>query len=139
MNNLNIVKTSIEEKYKVKLTKLPRKKIIFEGTTNKNETILLITPESKIHDNGQAWIDLTAIQKKLFQNYNIGIIAFRLKNGQIFYLNYQSIEEFLNLDNLLVNKKEGEHWKLHISPTLQNVKVQKSEEIIKVKLKIEDL
>jgi len=132
MNNLSNVISNIENNYNVKLKKVPRKRVVFEGITINNKRILVITPESKIHVNNNAWIDLTSIQKQIFQQYEIGILAFRLKNGQIFYLNFKILESLLTKETLLINNHEGKHWKLHISPILAELKVQGSYEKIQL-------
>jgi len=139
MNNLGVVIENIEEKFQLKLSKLFRKRIIFKSCSDNGINLLLITPESVIHKNGKAWVDLTETQKQLFQKYDIGIIAFRLKNGQIFYINIKSITKFLNENNSLINKQEGVHWKLHINPELEELEIQKSKDRIPLIKDLKDL
>jgi len=106
----------IENKYNIKLTKLLRKKIMFEGIIENSKKFILLTPKSKIHKNGMAWIDINKKQVDILYNYDIAIIVFRIEDYGCFFVNFNEIADYLNKDNIILNSREGEHWKLHISP-----------------------
>ena len=123
---LNFVINKIENKYNTKLTKLSRKKIMFEGIIKDNKKIVLLTPKSKVHKNGMAWIDITKKQINILYDYDIAIIVFRIENYGCFFIYFSQIEFYLNKMNMIINSKEGEHWKLHISPNESTLFIQGS-------------
>ncbi len=104
-------------KLKTSLFKAQGKKIIFEGETNKKESIVVVTPTSKIYPKGNGWVDFTEIQIKLFKEYSIAIVVFRLSDGNLYYLNLKELFPLLTEENILENDREGRHWKIDIWPT----------------------
>jgi hypothetical protein len=106
----------IEERYRVSLSRMPGKKVCYQGELNSNRTLLVVTPESKIHSQGQGWVDLTEIQVELMRTCTESVVAFRLSNGKVFFVNFRSLSILLTEDSIVENKKEGRHWKLYIWP-----------------------
>jgi len=106
----------LEERYKVSLSKVVGKKVCYEGKVNGDRTLLVITPESKIHLQGQGWVDLTEIQMELMRTCTEGIVGFRLSDGKVYFVNFKSLGILLTEDSILENKKEGRHWKLNVWP-----------------------
>ena len=105
--------SEIEERYSVKLSKLPRKKIIF-GSYIKGKCVVIVIPYSKIYAKGNGWVDFTKEQVSIFQRYQHSIAIFRLSNGNIYYVDLKKLLPLLSEKNMMINKKEGEHWKLDI-------------------------
>ena len=130
---LDLVLNKIENNYNTKLKKLSRKKIIFEGIIKNNKKLVLLTPKSKIHKNGRAWIDINKKQVDILYNYDIAIIVFRIENYGCFLINFMELKSYLNDDNMIINSKEGEHWKLHISPNESVVFIQGSKILLFLK------
>ena len=104
-------------KLKTALSKLQGKKIIFEGETNKNKSIVVVTPESKIYTKGNGWVDFTEIQINLFKEYSVAIAVFRLANGNLYYVNLKNLFPLLTNENLIENDRAGRHWKIDVFPT----------------------
>ena len=116
------VKTIIEvvnefgKEYDIFLSKVKRKKIIYEGVTKNNDSIVVVTRESKIYPRGNGWVDFTKIQIEIFKQSLIAVCAFRMSDGTTYYINMANLFPLLTLDNLMENKREGEHWKIDIWP-----------------------
>ncbi len=106
----------LEERYEVSLSKVAGKKVCYEGKVNGDRTLLVATPESKIHSQGQGWVDLTEIQMELMRTCTEGIVGFRLSDGKVYFVNFKSLGILLTEDSIFENEKEGRHWKLYIWP-----------------------
>lgn len=103
--------------YNLALRKLPRKQIIYGGSTAKNKSVVVVMPASKIYSRGNGWVDFTKIQIELFKQFTIAIAIFRLDDGTNYYVNLGDLFPLLSNDNMMVNSREGEHWKIDIWPT----------------------
>ncbi len=106
-----------ESEYYIHLSKMPRKKIIYDGQTEGGLSVVVIMPSSTIYAKGNGWVDFTKIQINLLKEYEVAIAAFRLSNGKVYYIDMQSLYPLLTQQNMMKNDKEGEHWKLDIWPT----------------------
>ncbi len=124
MNTISIpeILDLFENKYNISLLKIQRKKIIFEGTTTKKKSIVVVMPESKIYLKGHGWVDFTKKQLDLFSKYSIVIAIFRLNNGSTYYIDFNKLLPLLTQDCMHNNKKEGDHWKLDIWPNELKIK-----------------
>lgn len=100
--------------FKVCLAKVQRKQIIFDGKLKNGESIVVISPSSKVYVKGNGWVDLTKIQIDLLSSYTNSYAAFRLENGTVHYINLRSLYPLLDSSNILENVREGLHWKLDI-------------------------
>ncbi len=124
MNTMPITTTTInsivemfERQYSIALRKLPRKQIIYGGSTASNKSVIVAMPASKIYARGNGWIDFTKVQIDLFKQYTIAIAIFRLDDGTNYYVTLVDLLPLLSKDNMMVNSREGEHWKIDIWPT----------------------
>lgn len=110
------IKKEVERMFDVKLKKLPRKKIIYEGVAKDNKTLVLISPSSKLHTKGHGWVDITKIQRDLALERDLAIIAFRLPDRKTYYVDFDKLSEHLSEETMMNNSREGDHWKLYIWP-----------------------
>ncbi len=116
VKTINDVVTEFEKEYDIFLSKVKRKKIIYDGYTNNDKSIVVVTPESKIYPRGNGWVDFTKIQIDIFKQYSIAICVFRISDGITYYLNLNDLFPFLTDSNMMINTREGEHWKIDIWP-----------------------
>ena len=80
--------TQLETKYGIRLFKVSGKKVFYMSDLKDNRSLLVASPESKIHPNGHAWIDLTEIQRNLLRSASEGIVAFRLPEQKTYFVNF---------------------------------------------------
>ena|SRR5947207_905445 len=97
----------LEERYRFSLSPVPGKRVCYEGKLNGNRTLLVVTPESKIHSQGQGWVDLTERQVELRRTCTEGIVGFRLSNGKAYFVNLRPLGILLTEDSIVENEKEG--------------------------------
>jgi hypothetical protein len=64
------------------------------------------------HDRG--WVDITTVQVSMLDQSFYSILAMRLENGLVYYLDFKKLRPYLTEDLMVNNKREGDHWKLHI-------------------------
>lgn len=86
---------------------------MFQGVSN-GRRIVVCTPYSKIHLIGKGWFDLTIKQVELLDAADIAVLAVRLEDGGINYVNFKELRKLMTLDIQRVNTREGEHWKFYI-------------------------
>lgn len=109
--------TIVEEfknEHQISLKKVQRKKIIFDGNSRTGKSIVVVTPESKIYPGGNGWVDFTEIQIDLFKRYAVAIAVFRLSDGNLYYVDLESLFPLLTEETVMENEREGRHWKLDI-------------------------
>lgn len=105
-----------EEEHGIVLSKLPRKKIIYEGCINGSSSIVVIMPTSTIYPRGNGWVDFTEIQLNILKQYKISIAVFRLSDTSTYYVNMNDLFPLMTEANMMENSREGNHWKLDIWP-----------------------
>lgn len=103
-----------EKEHGVHLSKIPRKKIIYEGKTKQGKSIGIVMPASKIYARGNGWVDFTKIQIDLLKQYQIAVAVFRLSDGATYSIDMSALFPMLTQENMMENEKEGEHWKMDI-------------------------
>ena len=114
------------------------KKVLYDATLENGEKILLCTPESKYHAaSNKWWVDITEIQKCIFDSYDKVSIVFRLEGSMLGLINWRDLMPFLTFNCMRNSKNEGDHWKIYIYP--KYLKVQGNEktcklEVVKVKI-----
>jgi hypothetical protein len=113
---LESIVSYFEKEHGVVLSKMRRKKIIFEGRTKDHSSIVVAMPASTIYSRGNGWVDFTKIQIDIFKQYKIAIAVFRLSDGSTSYVDMKRLFPLLNQNNMMENSREGEHWKLDIWP-----------------------
>lgn len=109
----NIV-NEFENEFSVFLSKMPHKRIIYNGQTKAGTSIVVVMPSSTIYPRGNGWVDLTKIQIDIFKQHKIAIAVFRLSNGLTYYVDMEDLYSLLTQKNMMENNREGEHWKLDI-------------------------
>lgn len=110
-NKYEVIKT-IEEKYQCKLISINGKRIMYEGIT-RGQTIVVCTPQSKIHANGHGWFDLSTIQVELLDRAQIAILAIRLEGNKIYYIDFSDLRTYLS-DSTIINYSGGDKWRIYI-------------------------
>ncbi len=111
--NKQIVVSTVNEKYQCALSNIKRKQIMYEGTS-RGRRIVLCTPSSKLHVNGNGWFDLTTKQVDLLDDSHIAILAVRLEGNKIHYVDFKELRKLMTPDVMTRNATEGEHWKLYV-------------------------
>ena len=111
---INQIKEEVENIFCVNLKKLRKKKIIYDGVTQDNKSLILISPSSKLHSRGCGWVDITKIQKDLASGYSLAVTAFRLPDRKTYYVDFDKLSEHLSKKAMMNNSHEGDHWKLYI-------------------------
>lgn len=125
IEKIDQIKKKVGREFLVNLKKLPKKRIIYKGKNKvkDNESLVLISPMSKLHPRGCGWVDITKIQRDLASEYSLAIIAFRLPDRKTYYVDFDKLSEHLSEETMINNSHEGDHWKLHIGP--EHIKIQK--------------
>ncbi len=72
----------LQEKTGIILNKIPGMQIMFTGNSLHKKEFVVCTPESKMHNNGYGWVDITVFQKEC--GYE-GFISFESKPKPIAY------------------------------------------------------
>ncbi|WP_419885716.1 hypothetical protein [Paenibacillus sp. B-A-8] len=108
-----IVVNKLTQKYGCSLSTINRKQIMFQGVSG-GRRIVVCTPSSKLHPNGKGWFDLSIKQVELLDNADIAVLAVRIEGRSIYYVDFKELRRMMTLDLQVVNKVEGEHWKLFI-------------------------
>ena len=121
---INTIIKEIEVKINSNLSIYQGKKIIFNGITNDLQSIAIVTPKSRLNSRDKGLVDFTQIQKNILDNHDITIIIFRLTNGKVFYLDYKNLQSHLTSKSMTYNDRAFEHWKLHLYPNDNIVKIK---------------
>lgn len=112
--SLNEVLLLANKAYECEFKPVPRKKIIFQGRTLNGETIILCSPQSKMHPQGFYWIDITQEQTRTLNAADKGVIFFRLEGRNIMVVKWDEIKKYLTSECMRFNANEQNHWKLNI-------------------------
>ncbi|WP_312470322.1 hypothetical protein [Neobacillus sp.] len=117
------------------LIPIKRKQIMYEGLRN-GERVVVCTPSSKIHVNGNGWFDLTTIQVAILDDANTALLAVRLEGNRVYIINFKKLRKLMTSNITLNNYAVGDHWKLfvwenHIQVQGNDQKYQVSPQIIK--------
>lgn len=108
--------SDLEEQIKVDLHPMKSKRIFYSGILEDGNEIVVCTPESKLYPRGHGWVDITMKQYEILDGAFKGILAIRLGNNMLYNLNFKDLKGYLTVDAMVYNKREGDHWKLHILP-----------------------
>jgi hypothetical protein len=68
----HIVLKMVSQKYNCTLSNIKRKQILYQGVS-KGKKLVLCTPSSKLHVNGNGWFDLNTKQVDLLDDSDISI------------------------------------------------------------------
>ncbi|GMK39103.1 hypothetical protein PCCS19_21570 [Paenibacillus sp. CCS19] len=108
-----IVVNKLKQKYGCSLSTIKGKQIMYQGVSGEKR-IVVCTPYSKIHTIGKGWFDLTIKQVELLDDADIAVLAVRLEDGNVYYVDFKELRKMITPDIQLVNSREGEHWKFYI-------------------------
>ena len=130
--SINTVVARIEKKINSSLSVYPEKTIIFKGMMKNGSSIIVITPKSSLDIRSKGLVDFTQIQKNILDESDIALIAFRLPNEEVFFIDYNKLKIFLTNENMTYNNRAFEHWKLHIYPNEEIVTVKEKNNKIRI-------
>ncbi|MEC1717217.1 hypothetical protein ABEV09_07270 [Schinkia azotoformans] len=108
----NIVVSTVCKRYNCSLSNIIRKKILYHGVSN-GKSIVLCTPESRLHPQGHGWFDLTTKQVDLLDDADIAILAVRLEGYKIYYVDFKQLRQLITPD-MSLNYSEDEKWRFYI-------------------------
>jgi hypothetical protein len=108
-----ILMEKLSKKLGCPLIPIKRKQIIYQGIRN-GERVVVCTPSSKIHVNGNGWFDLTTIQVELLDDADSSLLAVRLEGNRVYIINFKKLRKLMTSDITLNNYAVGEHWKLFV-------------------------
>ncbi|WP_071461334.1 hypothetical protein [Bacillus massilinigeriensis] len=108
----NIVVSTVCKRYNCSLSNIIRKKIMYHGVSN-GKSIVLCTPESRLHPQGHGWFDLTTKQVDLLDDADIAILAVRLEGYKIYYVDFKQLRQLITPD-MSLNYSEDEKWRFYI-------------------------
>ena len=109
--------SKLQQHFKTILHPITGKQIFYTGKLNNGRVILVCTPQSKLHRNGNGWVDITITQLALLEKTDCSILALRLEGDKVYYLNISDLKPYLTNESMVNNKREGDHWKLHMWPS----------------------
>lgn len=98
------------------LALVPGKRILYRGTNDAGETVLLCMPRAKRQDRGFYWVDLTAKQVDLLSEAAQACVVFRLEGRCLLLTRWETLRAHLTTSCMRYSHREGEHWKLHLYP-----------------------
>jgi hypothetical protein len=124
MKEIEQIKENVERMFGVNLKKLPRKKIIYGGVTKDNKSLILISPESKLHPHRGWWVDINKTQRDEALNSSLAIVAFRLRDRGTYYVGFNRLSKYLSEETMMNNMREGDHWKLSFPIRSENIQIQ---------------
>lgn len=90
------------------------KRIMFQSKLENGESIVMCTPQSKLHPQGFYWVDITEIQYDVLESAENGIIIFRLEGQKLMMVAWCDLKPYFLPECMRNNPKEGNHWKLNI-------------------------
>ncbi|MGO4548106.1 hypothetical protein AB4Z29_25295 [Paenibacillus sp. 2TAB23] len=110
--NIQTVINRVAKKYNCSLFSITRKKIMFHGVSN-GKKLVLCSPESKLHVKGHGWFDLTTKQVELLIEADIAILAVRLEENKIYFVDFNELRNLL-FNAKTLNYSSDEKWRLYI-------------------------
>ncbi|WP_010502044.1 hypothetical protein [Paenibacillus elgii] len=99
-----IVLNKLRQKYGCSLSTITGKQIMYQGVSGEKR-IVVCTPYSKIHTIGKGWFDLTIKQVELLDDADISVLAVRLEDGNVYYVDFKELRKMITPDNQLVNSR----------------------------------
>ncbi|SDG30106.1 hypothetical protein [Desulfosporosinus hippei] len=105
----------LEEYLKTDLYQVPRKRIMFNGILNDGSTVTVCTPQTKLIPRGCGRIELTTVQVSILNNADHSILAFRLEDNRVYYLDFRNLKPYLTEEAAYYSEKRGiTLWQLYI-------------------------
>ena len=119
MGNYVSIETAVAEASAAlgcRVTQIPGKKIMFQGTDSYGRKFILVTPQAKRQDKGFFWSDLTEVQYNLLDSAYSAVIVYRKEGGGTTTVDWSGLRNYLTRACMKYNANEGNHWKLYIYP-----------------------
>ncbi|AFQ42577.1 hypothetical protein [Desulfosporosinus meridiei] len=105
----------LEGYLKTDLYQVPRRLILFNGILNDGSTVTVCTPQSKLIPRGCGRIELTTFQVSILNNADHSILAFRLEDNRVYYLDFCNLKPYLTEEAAYYSEKRGiTLWQLYI-------------------------
>ena len=105
----------LEDYLKTDLYQVPRRLILFNGILKDGSTVLVCTPQSKLKPRGCGCIDLTTVQVSMLDNADHSILAFRVEDNRVYYLDFRNLKPYLTEEAAYYSEKRGKTlWQLYI-------------------------
>ena len=103
----------ISERYDCVLTIMKQKKIMYEGTTRNDKSVILCTPESKLHNQEHGWFDLSTKQVEILDGADMAIMAVRIEGNKVYFVEFKNLRRLMTADMILDYSKD-EKWRFYI-------------------------
>lgn len=125
----------ISERYDCVLTIMKQKKIMYEGTTRNDKSVILCTPESKLHNQEHGWFDLSTKQVEILDGADMAIMAVRIEGNKVYFVEFKNLRRLMTADMILDYSKDEKWrfyiWEDHIKVRGNNEKFYVSGEVVK--------
>lgn len=125
----------ISERYDCVLTIMKQKKIMYEGTTRNDKSVILCTPESKLHNQEHGWFDLSTKQVEILDGADMAIMAVRIEGNKVYFVEFKNLRRLMKADMILDYSKDEKWrfyiWEDHIKVRGNNEKFYVSGEVVK--------
>lgn len=103
----------ISERYDCELTIMKQKKIMYEGTTQSGKTVVVCTPETKLHNQEHGWFDLSTKQVEILDGADMAIMAVRIEGTKVYFVEFKNLRRLMTEDIILDYSKD-EKWRFYI-------------------------
>jgi hypothetical protein len=103
----------ISERYDCVLTIMKQKKIMYEGTTQSGKSVVVCTPETKLHNQEHGWFDLSTKQVEILDKADMAIMAVRIEGNKVYFVEFKNLRRLMTEDMILDYSKD-EKWRFYI-------------------------
>jgi len=103
----------ISERYDCVLTIMKQKKIMYEGTTQSRKSVVVCTPETKLHNQEHGWFDLSTKQVEILDKADMAIMAVRIEGNKVYFVEFKNLRRLMTEDMILDYSKD-EKWRFYI-------------------------
>lgn len=103
----------ISERYDCALTIMKQKKIMYEGKTRNDKSVVLCTPETKLHNQEHGWFDLSTKQVEILDGADMAIMAVRIEGNKVYFVEFKNLRRLMTADMILDYSKD-EKWRFYI-------------------------
>lgn len=118
--DMQIVVTTIFERYNFSLSSIVRKRIMYHGSRD-GKKLVLCTPESRLHPQGHGWFDLTTKQVDILDDSDIAILAVRLEGNKIYYVDFKQLR-LLITSGMTLSYSKDKKWRFYIWDSYNKVR-----------------
>lgn len=103
----------ISERYDCALTIIKHKKIMYKGTTQSGKSVVVCTPETKLHNQEHGWFDLSTKQVEILDEADMAIMAVRIEGDKVYFVEFKNLRRLMTEDVILDYSKD-EKWRFYI-------------------------